>query len=53
MVHSVGKSGGLGLFWSENVGVDLLTYSQDHIDIKITDENGMIWRFTGFYSYPE
>ncbi|KAK3230768.1 hypothetical protein Dsin_002649 [Dipteronia sinensis] len=33
--------------------VDLLTYSQCHIDVVISGLGGKCWRFTGFYGYPE
>ena len=35
VVNSVGRAGGLCLFWSQDVKVELLSYSIAHIDIRI------------------
>lgn len=53
-VDSVGLSGGIGLFWSADVVVDLKNYSSGHIDVMVQkkDQNSMEWRFTGFYGAP-
>ncbi|KAK2656063.1 hypothetical protein Ddye_009115 [Dipteronia dyeriana] len=32
--------------------MDLSTYSQNHIDVKITDGYEKTWRLTGFYGHP-
>jgi hypothetical protein len=53
-VNCVGLSGGLALLWSNDVTVDLKSYSRNHIDVWIT-EGGAVdcqWRFTGFYGDP-
>ena len=34
-VFSIGKSGGLALFWNEGVIVVVQTYSQTHIDALV------------------
>ena len=52
VINSVGLSGGLCLFWTNDNVVELLTYSQDHIDVRIRLGNNKIWRFTGFYGHP-
>ncbi|KAK3198418.1 hypothetical protein Dsin_021833 [Dipteronia sinensis] len=53
VVNSVGRSGGLCQLWSNNIDVNLLMYSQEHIDVKITDTCAVVWRFTGFYGHPD
>ncbi|KAL5865802.1 hypothetical protein ACOSQ3_003316 [Xanthoceras sorbifolium] len=53
VINRVGRSGGLCLFWSDSVEVDLITFSRHHIDTKIKSHGGFIWRFTGFYGHPE
>lgn len=35
VVDCVGQSGGLCLFWSNDLVVELLTYSPTHIDVRI------------------
>lgn len=52
VVDCVGQSGGLCMFWSNDLVVELLTYSQAHIDVRIRQGDGSYWRFTGFYGHP-
>lgn len=53
-VSSLGLSGGLGLMWKDNITVDILSFSKNHIDAKITsDDLSLPWRFTGYYGNPE
>ncbi|KAK2659499.1 hypothetical protein Ddye_006032, partial [Dipteronia dyeriana] len=53
VVNSRGKSGGLCLFWGKDVKVNLLSYSQEHIDVIIKHSMIKWWRFTGFYENPD
>ena len=48
-VSSLGRSGGLGIFWNNKTRVDLLPYSQYHIDVIITEEGKDPWRLTSVY----
>ncbi|KAK3218544.1 hypothetical protein Dsin_012514 [Dipteronia sinensis] len=34
------------------IEVSLLSYTQDHIDVKIKRDKGLWWRFMGFYGKP-
>ncbi|XP_012851547.1 PREDICTED: uncharacterized protein LOC105971242 [Erythranthe guttata] len=53
-VEKVGQSGGLVLFWQKDLAVDLISYSNNHIDAEVFDENqNSKWRVTGFYGFPE
>ena len=36
-VSSSGRSGGLGMFWNNNIKVEILPYSQYHLDTIITE----------------
>ena len=53
-IDSEGLSGGLGLFWSSDVIVDVKNKSSDHIDcvVQKVDLSSPPWRFTGFYGAP-
>ncbi|KAL5767196.1 hypothetical protein ACOSQ2_013979 [Xanthoceras sorbifolium] len=53
VVESVGRSGGLVLFWSGHLDVRLLSFSLFHIDVSVSDSGCSPWRFTGFYGSPE
>ncbi|XP_040363828.1 uncharacterized protein LOC112169513 [Rosa chinensis] len=51
-VLSDGQSGGLGFFWTEDITVQVLTFSSHHIDLEVSSGPGEPrWRLTGFYGY--
>jgi hypothetical protein len=35
VVSSAGRSGGLGMFWNNEIRIDILGYSQYHIDTSV------------------
>ncbi|OMO59710.1 reverse transcriptase [Corchorus capsularis] len=49
-VSATGRSGGLAMFWDDSVDLQLISFSQHHIDMWV-DENQRLakWRLTGFY----
>jgi exonuclease III len=54
VVDSVGKSGGLALFWKEEAGLEIQNYSRRHIHAIIKNGGGgQPWKFTAFYDHPE
>ncbi|KAK3224445.1 hypothetical protein Dsin_011470 [Dipteronia sinensis] len=53
VVNSVGCSEGLCLLWSDDVLVDLLSYSQYLIDAKIQSHSSKVWQLKGLYGNPE
>lgn len=53
-VDSRGQSGGLVCLWRRSPLVTILSYSDRHIDMRITeDDNSAGWRLTGFYGVPD
>jgi hypothetical protein len=48
-VSSQGFSGRLVLMWQADLSIVIKTYSKYHIDVLITETDGRLWRFTGFY----
>lgn len=48
-VSSSGRSGGLVLFWNEEIKLEVLGYSKHHIDAKISDLGPVPWRLTCIY----
>jgi hypothetical protein len=48
-ISSSGRSGGIGLFWTNEIKIDILPYSQYHLDVKITEAEGDPWRLTCVY----
>ncbi|RLN11569.1 hypothetical protein C2845_PM09G23950 [Panicum miliaceum] len=47
-----GQSGGLAIFWRTGVNFHSRTTSRLYIDGDIVEEDGFIWRLTGFYGEP-
>lgn len=51
---SIRRAGGLKLLWNEELEIELLSYSQNHIDVKVKDiAEDKSWRFTRFYGNPK
>ena len=49
-VSSSGRSGGLGLFWNtDNTEIEILPFSQYHIDAMVTEVGKDPWRLTAVY----
>ncbi|KAA3461963.1 reverse transcriptase [Gossypium australe] len=49
VVDASGKSGGLVMMWNEGTKVEIQSYSCNHIESLIHDENDNPIQFTGFY----
>ena len=41
VVSSSGRSGGLGIFWNNSIKMEIVPYSQYHIDVIITEAGGV------------
>ncbi|KAF5458321.1 hypothetical protein F2P56_022356 [Juglans regia] len=53
-VGSIGRSGGLCLFWRQEVSLVLKSYSQFHFDVVASDPiSGVSWRLSTIYRHPE
>jgi hypothetical protein len=48
-IDSAERSGGLGIFWSNDISIDILGYSQYHIDISIVGIGDIPWRLMSVY----
>jgi hypothetical protein len=53
-VDSVGLSGGIGIFWSSVVTIEVKSFNKYHIDaiVQLKDNSIPKWRFTGIYGDP-
>jgi hypothetical protein len=38
--------------WQDDLSAVIKTYSKYHVDVWITETDGTIWRFMGFYGEP-
>lgn len=52
-VNRNGLGRGLALCWSNEVHVNISSFSNHHIDAVVHSENGKLWRCTGIYGHPE
>ncbi|KEH38704.1 endonuclease/exonuclease/phosphatase family protein [Medicago truncatula] len=53
VVSSIGRSGGLALFWQNSFNCIVLNYSNNHINVEVNDSSRGHWQLTGFYGFPE
>ena len=53
VVERINRGGGLVLFWKNDLVVDVISSSLNHIDAVINKDTEAAWRFTGFYGEPE
>ena len=54
IVPSRGSSGGLTLFWKQEIRLDIQTYSHSHIDAWVDGGDGIgWWHLTSFYGEPD
>ena len=52
-VPSIHRSGGLALFWMEEIDLHIQTFTLHHIDALIFNGSNTSWRLTGFYGWPD
>ena len=52
-VERINRGGGLMLFWTNEIEMDVESSSLNHIDVTINKNSEKPWRFTGFYSEPD
>ena len=52
-VQRINKGGGLVMYWKDDIKVDVVSSSLNHIDAIIDKESQATWCFTGFYGEPE
>jgi exonuclease III len=48
-VSSSGRSGGLAIFWNNGINIEILPYSQYHIDVIVLSSSVEPWRLTCVY----
>lgn len=52
-VDRVGRSGGLAIFWRNNVHCEITSYSRNHINVNFFNNTVASWSVSCFYGYPE
>ena len=52
-IPSVRRSGGLAMLWTDDVMVNIQTYSLNHIDVKVMPPFLVEWRLIEVYGHLE
>lgn len=52
-VDRVNRSGGLAIIWKNMFSCEVTGYSQNHIDVVVSENNVVVWRMSCFYGFPE
>ncbi|GKB67680.1 reverse transcriptase [Tanacetum coccineum] len=47
VVNPVGRAGGLLLFWKKDCDLSVASFTKNHIDFVVKEENGTVWREIG------
>ena len=47
------SGGGLALLWKNDIRIDLINFTDNHILAEVKEEDGFVWWLTCFYGWPE
>ena len=53
IVKKPNSGGGLALLWKEEMTLDVINFTDNHILAKVVENDGFVWHLTGFYGWPE
>lgn len=53
MVSSMGRRGGLAVFWKHPFDCHIINYSQNFINLRVCQQGKPDWRLTCFFGYPD
>ena len=51
-VSSNGRSGGLAMFWREDINLSLVSFSKNHVEMLVDEEGKEQWWLISFYGEP-
>ena len=43
----------MAFLWKNDVKLEVINYTPNHVLAKVTEEDGLMWFMTGFYGWPE
>jgi hypothetical protein len=46
------RSGGLAIFWQRGINLHVRGIPRLYVDAEVMEEDGFLWRLTGFYGEP-
>ena len=44
---------GLAFLWKNDIKLEVINYTANHVLAKVTEGDGFVWFMTGFYGWPE
>ena len=53
VVKNPNSGGGIAMIWKNEVRIELINYTANHILVKVVEEDGFEWFLSGFYGWPE
>ena len=53
IVKKPDSGGGLALIWKEEVQLEVINYTNNHVLAKVIEDDGFQWFLTGFYGWSE
>ena len=52
IVKKPNSGGGLALLWREEMTLDVINFTDNHILAKVVKDDGFVWYLIGFYGWP-
>ena len=46
------SGGGLAFLWKNDVRLEVINFTANHVLAKVTEKDGVVWYLTGFYGWP-
>ena len=53
IIKKPNSGGGLALIWKEEIQLEVINYTNNHVLAKVVEDDGFQWFLTGFYGWPE
>ena len=53
IIKKLDSGGGLALLWKLEVNLDVINFTNNHVLVKVVEDDGFKWYLTGFYGWLE
>ena len=53
IVKHLDLGGGLAFLWKNNILLEVINFTVNHVLAKITEEDGFVWYLTRFYGWSD